>query len=86
MKARGRRRPRGRVLTCPSVAGDLEQFSALHRSHGELIAEAGRRTTATGYRLQVACPCGVVFERWVTPEERLVDLPRFVRWKDEPAR
>jgi hypothetical protein len=30
-----------------------------------------------GYLLTVSCPCGVVFERWVTPEEADVDLLRF---------
>jgi hypothetical protein len=29
-----------------------------------------------GYLLTVACPCGVVFERWVTPEEADADLLR----------
>jgi hypothetical protein len=29
-----------------------------------------------GYLLTVACPCGVVFERWVTPEEADRDLLR----------
>ena len=29
-----------------------------------------------GYRLTVACACGVVFERWVTPEEADADLLR----------
>ncbi len=27
-----------------------------------------------GYLLTVACPCGVVFERWVTPLEAELDL------------
>jgi hypothetical protein len=29
-----------------------------------------------GYLLTVACSCGVVFERWVTPEEADADLLR----------
>jgi hypothetical protein len=29
-----------------------------------------------GYLLTVACPCGVIFERWVTPEEADADLLR----------
>jgi len=28
------------------------------------------------YRLTVACACGVVFERWVTPEDAGLDLLR----------
>ena len=31
-----------------------------------------------GYLLTVACPCGVVFERWVTPEDAELDLIRAV--------
>ncbi len=27
-----------------------------------------------GYRLTVSCACGVVFERWVTPEDAQVDF------------
>ena len=27
-----------------------------------------------GYRLTVACPCGVVFERWVTSVDAELDL------------
>jgi hypothetical protein len=29
-----------------------------------------------GYLLTVACSCGVVFERWVTPEDAELDLLR----------
>jgi hypothetical protein len=29
-----------------------------------------------GYRLTVACPCGVMFERWVTPLDAKLDLLR----------
>src|SRR5262249_14727942 len=29
---------------------------------------------SNGYRLTVACACGVVFERWVTPQEAYADL------------
>jgi len=32
--------------------------------------------TADGYRLTVGCACGVVFDRWVTPEEADADLLR----------
>jgi hypothetical protein len=31
---------------------------------------------SNGYRLTVACGCGVVFERWVTPEDAQDDLVR----------
>jgi len=46
-----------------------------HRARDHLTANA---TTPAwnGYRLTVACPCGVVFERWVTPQEADPDLLR----------
>jgi hypothetical protein len=34
---------------------------------------------SNGYRLTVACACGVVFERWVTPDEADADLLRLAR-------
>jgi hypothetical protein len=52
---------------------DLEDFVTDHRPHGELSAGDGG-VTPNGYRLTVRCPCGVVFERWVTPQDALVDL------------
>ncbi len=56
-----------------SLLTDLEEFVHDHRSHGPLTAEA---TTPAwnGYMLTVACPCGVVFGRWVTVEEADRDL------------
>jgi len=56
-----------------TIAADLEAFTAGHRCHGPLIAETGA-LTLNGYRLTVACPCGLTFGRWVTPEEAVRDL------------
>jgi hypothetical protein len=36
--------------------------------------------TPNGSRLTVACPCGVTFERWITPEEAARDLAMLARW------
>ena len=49
---------------------DLADFIADHRPrpHGALTADA-TEPAWNGYLLTVACPCGVVFERRVTPEE-----------------
>ena len=47
---------------------DLEDFLLRHRPHGSLTADA-TEPAWNGYLLTVACPCGMVFERWVTPEE-----------------
>jgi hypothetical protein len=47
------------------VLTDLEDFVNSHRPHSPLTADA-TEPTWNGYLLTVACPCGVMFERWVT--------------------
>jgi hypothetical protein len=54
---------------------DLEEFVRDHRPHGALTGDA-TVPAGNGYLLTVACPCGVVFERWVTPEDADDDLLR----------
>ena len=44
---------------------DLPDFLHSHRPHGPLTADA-TEPAWNGYLLTVACPCGVVFEPWVT--------------------
>jgi len=56
-----------------NLLADLQGFVSDHRPHGPLTAEA-TEPAWNGYLLTVACPCGVVFERWVTPEEADRDL------------
>jgi hypothetical protein len=60
-----------------SLVVNLTDFHS-HHSHGLPTADA---TTPAwnGYLLTVACPCGVVFERWVTPEDADLDLVRAAR-------
>jgi hypothetical protein len=60
------------------LIGDLEEFVHDHRPHGCLTAHA-TPPAWNGYLLTVACPCGVVFERWVTPEDADADLVRIAR-------
>jgi len=60
------------VTQCPS---SLEEFIADHRPHRPLTAHA-TEPAWSGYLLTVACPCGVVFSRWITPEEADADLLR----------
>ena len=43
--------------------------------HGPLTGDA-TAPAWNGYLLTVACPCGVVFGRWVTPEDAELDLLR----------
>ena len=47
------------------LLADLAEFVHDHRPHGTLTGDA-TEPTWNGYLLTVACPCGVVFERWVT--------------------
>jgi hypothetical protein len=54
---------------------DFEEFVHDHRPHGTLMADA-TEPAWNGYLLTVACPCGVLFERWVTPEDAELDLLR----------
>jgi len=52
---------------------DLEDFVENHHSHGSLTADT-TEPAWNGYLLTVACACGVVFERWVTPADADADL------------
>ena len=58
-----------------SVLADLGEFVADHRPHGPMIGDA-TPPAWNGYLLTLACPCGVVFERWVTPRDAEMDLLR----------
>jgi hypothetical protein len=52
---------------------DLDEFLDDHGPHGPLTGDT-TEPAWNGYLLSVACPCGVVFERWVTPEDADRDL------------
>jgi len=58
-----------------NLAADLDEFVALHRAHGALTP-AVDELTLNGYRLELACACGVTFERWVTAQDAVVNLLR----------
>jgi hypothetical protein len=58
-----------------NLADELDHFLMRHRGHGHLTPAIGFQTP-NGYRLAIACPCGVTFERWVTPQDALEDLLR----------
>ena len=62
-----------------SLLEDLREFVTLHRLHGELRATASE-LTPNGYRLEVACSCRVVFERWVVPDDAAIDMALLARW------
>jgi sarcosine oxidase delta subunit len=61
-----------------SLLADPEEFVTNHRPHGSLTADA-TEPVWNGYLFTVTCPCGVVFERWVTPEDADADLVRIAR-------
>lgn len=56
-----------------TLLADLEEFVRDHRPHGTLTSDA-TEPAWNGYLLTVACPCGVVFERWVTSADAIMDL------------
>ena len=58
-----------------NLSADLEEFVTDHRAHGRLTGDAPQPAW-NGYLLTVACPCGLTFERWVTPQDAAVDLLR----------
>ena len=60
---------RGETQAAVNLLTDIEEFVHDHRPHGTLTADA-----TDGYLLTVACPCGVVFERWVTSVDADLDL------------
>ncbi len=60
------------------LIADLEDFVHDHRFHGSMIADA-TPPAWNGYLLTVACPCGIVFERWVTSLDADADLLGIVR-------
>jgi hypothetical protein len=51
-----------------TVLADLRDFVACHQPHGTFSGDASE-PTPNGYMVDVTCRCGVVFMRWVTPEE-----------------
>ena len=62
-----------------TLIAQIEEFVRDHRPHGALTGDA-TVPAWNGYLITVACPCGVVFERWVTPEDAEMDLLRLPRW------
>ena len=56
-----------------TLLADLEEFIRDHRPHGGMTGDA-TQPAWNGYLLTVACACGVVFERWVTPQDANIDL------------
>ena len=65
-----------------TLLADLEEFIRHHRPHGTMTGDA-TEPAWNGYRVTVGCPCGVVFERWVTPaiaEEDVLQAALHLVW------
>jgi hypothetical protein len=58
-----------------TITAELEEFLGAHRPHGRLEGDTGD-LTPNGYRLTVACACGVTFH---TPQEAARDLAVLAR-------
>ena len=59
-----------------TLLAELKEFVPDHRPHGRMTGDA-TLPAWNGYLLTVAGACGVMFERWVTPEDADVDLMRW---------
>jgi hypothetical protein len=44
-----------------------------------LLASEVDAPTPAGYLLRVLCPCGITFERWITPEQAAEDVAMLAR-------
>jgi hypothetical protein len=56
-----------------NLLSDLEEFVHNHRPHGTLTGDA-TPPAWNGYLLTVACSCGIIFKRCVTPEVAALEL------------
>jgi hypothetical protein len=61
-----------------TLLADVANFLHNHRTHGFMAADA-TDPAWNGYLLTVACSCGVVFQRWITPEEAAADIVSWTR-------
>jgi hypothetical protein len=61
-----------------TLLADVADFIADHRPHDALTADA-TEPAWNGCLLTVACPCGVVFERWIAQVDAELDLLRAAR-------
>ena len=61
-----------------TITDEIEAFIREHRDHGQVMGDATEPLT-NGYQVTIACPCGVTFLRWVTPEHAVIDLAALAR-------
>ena len=63
------------MISRMTLLAELEAFVGDHRPHGTLTGDA-TEPVWNGYPITAACPCGITFERWVTPLDAELDLLR----------
>jgi hypothetical protein len=61
-----------------TITDDIQAFIREHRDHGQVVGDA-TQPLPHGYQVTIACPCGVTFLRWVTPEDAVIDLASLAR-------
>lgn len=62
------------------IANDGQALIVEHRDHGRLVGDA-TEPIPNGYQVTIACPSGVIFIPWVTPDDAAIDLPALARLK-----
>jgi hypothetical protein len=61
-----------------TISDEIEAFIGQHRGDCQLVGDA-TEPLPNGYQLTITCPCGVMFVRWVTPEDAAIDLTALAR-------
>jgi hypothetical protein len=61
-----------------TISDEIEAFIRQHHGDGQLVGDA-IEPLPNGYQLTITCPCGVMFVRWVTPEDAAIDLAALAR-------
>ena len=61
-----------------TISDEIEAFIRQHRDDSQLVGDA-TEPLPSGYQLIITCPCGVMFVRWVTPEDAAIDLAALAR-------
>ncbi len=60
-------------MTTTGIVRDLRAFEDAHDGCGALVRTC-EPPSRDGYRVMITCPCGAVFDRWVTPQMARHDL------------
>jgi hypothetical protein len=61
-----------------TISDEIEAFIRQHRGDGQLVGDA-TEPSPNGDQLTITCHCGVMFVRWMTPEDTAIDLAALAR-------